>query len=326
MEERSNAGNSKKDSSDSAAEVCCSGEHTHSPKESADDHSRIGEHNEGRAAGARSLRAVVTLTGIMMVAEFVGGYLTDSIALTSDAGHMLTHFGALLSSLIAMKIAEGGTCQRRSFGLYRVEILAALVNGLTLTVTGGIIIYFALRRVVNPEPVRNLQMLIIAVVGLVVNLITMVLLQPHSHGSLNIRSAFLHMLGDTLSSVAVVGAGVVMLRWKLYILDPIVAIGIGIAILIWSISLIRESISVLLESAPKQIDIEQVAAAIKDVPGVLGIHDIHVWEITTRMYAMCAHVRVADIRLSESEIILAKICEVLNNRFDITHASIQFER
>jgi cobalt-zinc-cadmium efflux system protein len=262
----------------------------------------------------------------MMVAEFVGGYLTHSIALTSDAGHMLTHFGALLSSLVAMKIAESGTCQRRSFGLYRVEILAALVNGLTLTVTGGIIIYFAFWRLINPEPVRNLQMLIIAVVGLVVNLITMVLLQPHSHGSLNIRSAFLHMLGDTLSSVAVVGAGVVMLRWKLYILDPIVAIGIGIAILIWSISLIRESISVLLESAPKQIDIEQVAAAIKDVPGVLGIHDIHVWEITTRMYAMCAHVRVADIRLSESEIILAKICEVLNNRFDITHASIQFER
>jgi cobalt-zinc-cadmium efflux system protein len=316
----------KEEGASSAAEVCSSIEHTHRPKEYREDHLFPGEHEGHRVIGAHRLRIVVALTGTMMVAEFIGGYLTDSIALTSDAGHMLTHFGALLTSLVAMKIAERATCQRRSFGLYRVEILAALANGVVLTGVAAIIFYSAFQRFFHPEPIKEVGMLIVASVGLVVNLVSVAILLPSSHASLNIRSAALHMLGDTLSSVGVVGAGIVMLKWKWYILDPIVAVVIGVVIFVWALSLMRECVAILLESAPKQIDIEQVAAAVKDVQGVLGIHDIHVWEITTRMYAMCAHVKVADIKLSESEIILARICDILNRRFDITHASIQFER
>ena len=319
------SGPEKEKTSSRAAEICSSIEHTHRPKECEEDKLLPGEQYNHRTIGARRLRIVIALTGTMMVAEFIGGYLTDSIALTSDAGHMLTHFGALLTSLIAMKIAEGPTCQRRSFGLYRVEILAALANGVVLTGVSAIIFYSAFQRFFHPEPIRAVEMLIVASIGLVVNLISMAILLPSSHASLNIKSAALHMLGDTLSSVGVVGAGIVMLKWKWYLLDPIVAVVIGIVILIWALSLMRECVAILLESAPKHIDIEQVAAAVKDVQGVLGIHDIHVWEITTRMYAMSAHVKVGDIKLSETEAILAKICELLNNRFDITHASIQFE-
>ncbi|MFH1422796.1 MAG: cation diffusion facilitator family transporter [Planctomycetota bacterium] len=311
---------------------CSIGMHTHCPKDVShkhspdhDDENHDHHHISHRAVSARRLRAVVLLTGTMMIVELVTGYLTRSISLTSDGVHMLTHFSALLISFIAMKIAERGTCQRKSFGLYRVEILAAVANGLFLTGTGIVVVYEALERFVNPEIVRVPEMLVVAVVGLIVNVVSMFLLVPHSHGSLNIRSAALHMIGDTFSSVGVVIAGLIMLKWQWYILDPVVGIAIGAIILVWSVSLIRESIGILLEFTPKNIDVNQVSTAINEIEGVIGIHDIHIWEITTKMYAMCAHVKVGDIRLSESEPILGKICDVLDHKFDITHTSIQLE-
>jgi cobalt-zinc-cadmium efflux system protein len=166
---------------------------------------------------------------------------------------------------------------------------------------------------------------VVAAAGLIVNLASMVILLPCGRADINIRSAAAHMATDTLSSAGVICAGVAMLKWRWYFLDPAVAIAISVVILSWALSLMRESAAVLLEFAPKHLKIDEMESAIKDVKGVLGVHDIHVWEITGRMYAMTAHVKVGDIRLSEGGTILAELCRVLNDRFDIAHSNIQLE-
>ena len=274
----------------------------------------------------RKLFLGMLLTASMMVVEFIGGVLTNSLALISDAGHMLTHASALFISFMAIRLAARPTASDKSFGFYRLEILAALFNSFFLAVITLFIFLEAYKRFQNPIPIKELQMFTVACLGLLVNLLTALILHGSARDDLNVRSAFFHMLGDTLSSVGVVGGAVVIYYTRWLWVDPFLSVFIGALILVWAYRLLRDSCHVLLESTPRHIKPEEVMETIlHQIRGVKGIHDIHIWEITSRMYAMTAHVAVVDIRVSESKAILDQINRLVAERFEIGHTNIQFE-
>lgn len=303
-------------------------EHKHHPrvKKEAHLHGESGtHHHDHRSTERKLLRVVIVLTFVMMVAEIVWGILSNSLALLSDAFHMLTHFGALAVSLLSIEMAVRMNHRDKTFGYWRVEILSALFNGLTLLPIIGFIVYRAYLRLVHPETVIVSQMFVVAVIGLIVNLICALILSGVSREDFNIRSAFLHMIGDTASSVGVVLAAVIIHFTNWYFLDPLVSVLIAAVILFWSLGLIRESVNILLESVPKGIQINEVREAILGIPEIKEIHDLHIWQITSSMYALTAHVVVENIPIAETRSIMEKINRILDERFHITHANIQFE-
>lgn len=302
-------------------------DHEHRPKTGAEHtHTHGTAPHVHRPLERRRLAYCIVLTGTMMVAEGIGGWMVNSLALLSDAGHMLTHFFALSVSYLAILFAGRPATTRVSYGFYRLEILAALLNGLTLVaITIGISIA-AYGRILHPQPVESLPMLGVACIGLSVNIATALLLHRSHKEDLNVHGAYLHMLGDTFSSVAVIIGGVIMWRWGWYIIDPILSVVICVVILIWSWRLLRDSVLVLMEATPPQIDVDRVRTALLEgIGNVRDVHDIHVWAITTGLYAMTAHVRVADISVSATMQIRAQAAYILDERFDINHTILQFE-
>jgi len=280
-----------------------------------------------RVVERKRLILTMALTGSTMVVEIVGGILTGSLALLSDAGHMLTHFFALLVSFIAIRLASLPTSPRRSFGLYRVEVLAALLNGITLLVITGFIFYEAVGRLLHPAPVKELPMFVVAVIGLVVNLASAVILLDVGKSDLNVRSAFLHMLGDTASSVGIVIGAIVIYFTGWYAIDPLLSILIAVVILIWSWNLLRDSISILLETAPKHIAIEEVIRTIREeAPEITEVHDVHIWEITSQMYSMTAHLIFRnDCSVSECARVFERLNDPLLKKFQISHVNFSPE-
>lgn len=282
-------------------------------------------HNHSHRGEERSkLILTCSLTGAMFIVEGVAGFLTNSLALLSDAGHMLTHLFALLISLGAIVFSSKPPTAKKTYGFYRLEILAALFNGATLFLITLWIFFHAYQRIINPEPIASLSMFMVAVIGLIVNLACAYILKT-SHGSLNIKSAFIHMMADTFSSGFVVLGAIIMHYTQWYMLDPALSILICIIILIWSYQLITESIDILLEATPKDVDLESVTMSIKELEGIRDIHDLHIWTITSGMYAMSAHVFTKDLMVSETYEIMAKINALVKEKFKIGHTVIQFE-
>ena len=284
-----------------------------------------GSHNHTHRGEERSkLILACSLTGTMFIVEGIAGFLTNSLALLSDAGHMLTHMIALLISLGAIMFASRPPTARKTYGFYRLEILAALFNGATLFLITLWIFFHAYKRIINPEPVASWHMFIVAIVGLLVNLACAYILKT-SHGSLNIKSAFMHMMADTFSSLVVVFGAIIMHYTQWYILDPALSILICIIILVWSYQLITESVDILLEATPKDVDLENVVKSINELDEIEGVHDVHIWTITSGMYAMSAHVYIKDLMVSETHRIMANINTLVNKKFSIGHTVIQFE-
>ena len=282
-------------------------------------------HNHTHRGEERSkLVLACALTGTMFIVEGIAGFLTNSLALLSDAGHMLTHMIALLISLGAIMFASRPPTARKTYGFYRLEILAALFNGATLFLITLWIFFHAYKRIINPEPVASGHMFIVAIVGLLVNLACAYILKT-SHGSLNIKSAFMHMMADTFSSLVVVFGAIIMHYTQWYILDPALSILICIVILVWSYQLITESVDILLEATPKDVDLENVVKSINELDEIEGVHDVHIWTITSGMYAMSAHVYIKDLMVSETHRIMANINTLVNEKFSIGHTVIQFE-
>ena len=284
-----------------------------------------GSHNHTHRGEERSkLVLACSLTGTMFIVEGIAGFLTNSLALLSDAGHMLTHMIALLISLGAIMFASRPPTARKTYGFYRLEILAALFNGATLFLITIWIFFHAYKRIINPEPVASGHMFIVAIVGLLVNLACAYILKT-SHGSLNIKSAFMHMMADTFSSLVVVFGAIIMHYTQWYMLDPALSILICIVILVWSYQLITESVDILLEATPKDVDLENVVKSINELDEIEGVHDVHIWTITSGMYAMSAHVYIKDLMVSETHRIMANINTLVNEKFSIGHTVIQFE-
>lgn len=272
------------------------------------------------------LRVIISLTAGGMVLEFIGGILTNSLALSSDAGHMLTHFFALSMSYFAVRLSMRPMTKKRTYGFYRAEVLAAFVNGIVLIFVAAYIVYEATLRFISPEKIKAKEMLLVAAIGLVINGISTAMLAKVSRHDLNIRSAFLHEIGDMISSIAVVGAGLVIFFTDNYIIDPVLSFFICILIVVWAVRLLIESANILLESTPKHLDIDVVTETLKkEIKGVFEVHHVHAWTITSSMYALTAHVVIADCHISSANKLLDEINLLLKDRFHIAHTNIQFE-
>lgn len=288
-------------------------------------------HNHGHAAGRahdRSrLRLVLLVTVAVVVVELVGAWLSHSLALLADAGHMLTDAAALVVALSASLVATLPATPRRTFGYHRAEILAALLNALVLVVLCGYLVYAAVRRLLDPQPVHGGQMLVFAVVGLVANAASLALLTGRKDTSLNMRGAFLEVLSDTLGSAAAIVAAVVVLTTGFLSADSIASLVIAVLILPRAWQLLRETLGVLLEAAPPGLDVETVRHHLSGADGVVEVHDLHAWTITSGMPALSAHVTVTDVALADRGVgeILDELAACVASHFGIDHATFQLE-
>jgi len=267
----------------------------------------------------------ILITSLTLVAEVVGGILTGSLALLSDAAHVFLDIFALALSYGAVRLAARAASTRHTFGFRRMKVLAAFANGATLLVVAVEIFREAISRFAHPAEVIAGPMLIVAAVGLAANLVVALVLKGHDHDDLNARAAFLHVLGDALSSVGVIIAGVVMLLTGWTWADPVASVLIGLVILTGAWRVLKEVVHILNEGSPEGADPDKVSDAIALIPGVLAVHDLHIWSIEPGYHVMSVHVLLEDQLLSETGSIMGSIRELMEHRFGIEHATVQFE-
>jgi len=278
----------------------------------------VERHNE-----TLRLKLALAISSIYFFAELIGGFLTNSLALLSDAGHMLSDIAALALSLFAFRIAKRPATVISTYGYHRAEILAALFNGLTLWLIVGVIFAAAYNRFLDPPAVESYGMMIVASLGLLVNVVAGVILYGSHHHNLNLRGAFLHVVSDALGSVGAIAAGLIMLLTGWYVADPVISILIGLLILHSSWNLVKESFSVLMQAVPKGIRLEDVQQALEGVEGVSKVHDLHVWAVTSDIFTLSAHAVVENG--GDFHQVLNGIEDTLKERFNIEHTTIQLE-
>jgi cobalt-zinc-cadmium efflux system protein len=265
------------------------------------------------------------ISAIVFFAELVGGWWTGSLALLSDSAHVFLDVFALALSYIALRAAALPADDRHTYGWHRLEVFAALTNGITLLGITLAIFYEAWERLQNPAPIHSAEMLIIATIGLVASLATARILEDHHHDDLNTRSAFLHVIGDALASLGVIVGGIVMLVTGWYAIDPLISAFIGAIIVVGSWRVLRSSLHILFEGAPEGIAIGDVARAMGVVAGVQEVHDLHLWSICSGYPALSAHVLVADSSCETTTAQMVSIKQTLADQFNIQHTTIQFE-
>jgi cobalt-zinc-cadmium efflux system protein len=299
-------------------------QHGHEHGEGGHDHSDVGHEHivDPSAARGRRLAWVLALTAGFMVAEVVGGVLSNSLALLADAGHMFTDVAALGLSLFAMRMARRPPSPEKTYGYVRLEILAALVNGAALLAIAGLIVWEAWSRVGEPVAVDATLLLGISAVGLAINLVSAFLLHAHAQHSLNVRGAYLHVLGDLLGSVGALLAGAIILLTGWTAADSLVSVLIAVLILASAWRLVREAADVLLEAAPSHIDVPQVLAALQAVPELHDVHDLHVWTLTSGFVALSGH-GVIDDPTRHQEVLTA--IQTCLRHFGIEHVTFQLE-
>lgn len=283
-------------------------------------------HNHGHSGNKQGLLIALGITASIMVLEFVGGLWTNSLALLSDSGHMLSDAGALALSLLALWFTAKPSSARLSFGFHRIEILAALFNAVTLFVIAGLIIWEAFERFLHPSAVASGSMMLIACIGLIANLLSAwsLMRKGDVEGNLNLRSAYLHILGDALGSVGAIVAGAVMLLFGWYAADPIISIIVSLLILRGAWGVLKSTLHILMEGTPNAISLAAVKQVLEEIDGVVDVHDLHVWTITSGIEAMSCHLLIADDR--DSQAILQQGITVIEKRFGITHTTIQIEK
>jgi cobalt-zinc-cadmium efflux system protein len=296
--------------------------HSHAPGASHEHAHDLAPGKALAGSGQKRLAWVLALTAAFMLAEVVGGALANSLALLADAGHMFTDVAALALSLFAIRIARRAPSPEKTYGYVRMEILAALVNGAALLAIAGLIVWEAWGRLGSAVEVDAGLLLVVSAAGLVVNLVSAVLLHSHARESLNLRGAYLHVLGDLLGSLGALAAGATILLTGWTAADAVVSVLISMLILVNAWRLVREATDVLLEAAPRHIDVAQVLAALKAVPGLHDVHDLHVWTLTSGFVALSGHGVIED-PASYREV-LGSIQQCLR-RFQIEHVTFQLE-
>jgi cobalt-zinc-cadmium efflux system protein len=276
-----------------------------------------------REGNGQALKRALAITAVFTIIEFVGGLWTNSLALMADSGHMLTDVAALALSLFAVWFAQRPATPQQTYGYFRVEILAALVNGASLIAIAVFVFYESYRRFLSPETIKTKEMLLIGSAGLVANLATASILRDNHQDSLNVRAAFLHVLGDVLGSVAVILAGGAMWLWGALWADPLVSALVSLLILISAWKLVRDSVLILLEGTPAHVNLEAMREELSAIPGVESVHDLHVWTLTSGFYVMTCHAVVSGDG-SRDEILTRLGC-VSRDRFGVHHTTIQIE-
>ncbi|GHO84126.1 cation diffusion facilitator family transporter [Dictyobacter formicarum] len=289
-------------------------------------HTHAHGHSHGHTHGmaTKSLRTAFLLTIIILLAGLLGGILSHSLALLSDAGHTLTDLFALGLAWFAARQAERPSDERKTYGYHRVGILVALLNAISLIVIAVFIGWEAFQRFQHPEPVQPLIMFVAAAIGIVTNLYIGFGLSKEGH-NLNMRAAALHVFGDVGAAAAVIVAGLIILLTGWTFVDPLLSVGIALFIAYGAWGIVRETTDILLESAPKDIPVKQLVADIQSVDGVNDVHDLHVWCITSGMLALSCHVSICNLQPEENARVLTDIQSMLQSSYNITHATIQCE-
>lgn len=277
------------------------------------------------AAGRHKVRLVgaLALTSSFMVAEAIGGIWTGSLALLADAAHMLTDAGGLVLALIAIRFAERPATPDKTYGYARMEVLSALTNAVVLLLLSFYILYEAYRRFLAPPEILGGPMLVVAVIGLAVNLISMWLLSAGSSESLNVKGAYFEVLSDMLGSLGVIAAAAVVMFTGWTLVDPIIGAGIGLFIVPRTWLLLRQAIHILMEGTPPEVDVGLLERKLLGIPGVAAVHDLHVWTITSGVDAMSCHLVVAD--MAQARPILVSANKAMAEGFGLTHTTIQVE-
>jgi cobalt-zinc-cadmium efflux system protein len=279
-------------------------------------------HRQSQAKTA--LKPALIITSAFMVAEFIGALYTNSLALLADSGHMLTDVAALSLSLAAAWFASRRATPRKTFGFYRVEILAALLNGVVLVLIALYIFYAAYGRLRNPPPVEAGWMLVVACAGLLANMLSAYFLLGEHRHSLNVRGALFHVVSDAIGSAGAILASLAILFGGYYAADPAISVVVGLLILSSSWVLIRDAVDILLEGTPSHVNIRSLQDDLRNVAGVESVHDLHVWTLTSGVLAMSCHVVISDGQLSRN-LVLAEINELARERFRIDHTTVQIE-
>ncbi|MBY0029815.1 cation transporter [Priestia aryabhattai] len=287
-------------------------------------HSHGHSHNHGKNANKQALKLSFFIIAIYMIIEAIGGFMTNSLALISDAGHMLSDAGALGLSYLAMTFGERKATEFKTFGYKRFEVLAAFINGLTLIVISLYIFWESYKRISQPPEVQSSGMIIIASIGLVVNIIAAyILMKGDKSENLNVRSAFLHVIGDLLGSVGAIIAALLIMFFGWSLADPIASVLVAILIIISAFRVTRDSINILMEGAPSHIDVTQVREALIAINNTLEVHDLHIWAISSDIPSLSCHIVVNDLKSSSMVMNSAK--EILEKQFKIKHTTIQID-
>jgi len=273
----------------------------------------------------KKFRIFILLSFFVLLMEVAGGILTNSLALLSDAGHVLIDLIALSLAYFAIRLSRKPSTKKFSFGYYRAEILAAIINGLVLIVITLFIFYQSYFRFVYPQPIEGFGMLVVSILGLAANVWVITKMHDHEKDNLNVRGAYLHVLSDTVSSIGVVIASVLILLTGNYIFDPIMSVIIGLFILTTSYSMIKESVVILMEATPQGIRLEEVLGDIKKIKGVKEVHDLHVWCISSDVFALTSHVLIDAKNVKSVNKIITGINDMLKAKHNITHTVIQSE-
>ena len=296
--------------------------HGHDHHDHAHSHHHFEEAREGNKKGL--LIAILITTGIMFI-EFFGGLFTNSLALLSDSGHMLSDASSLLLSLVAIWFASKPVSPQKSYGFYRIEILAALFNGVMLFVIAGFIVWEAVGRFLEPPTVKSGAMMLIAVIGLLANLISAWSLMKKGdvENNVNLRSAYLHIISDALGSVGAIVAGIFMLMFDWYIADPIISIIVALLILRSAWGVIKHTVHILMEGTPHTIDQVEVKNVLEKIDGVIDVHDLHIWTITSGLDSLSCHILIEDEKNSQD--ILQEAINTIKDQFRIEHTTIQIE-
>ncbi len=280
-------------------------------------------HNHG--ATGNVLRWSMVGTFLFVLVELVAGFQAHSLALLSDAGHNFTDAGALLLAWVGLYLQAKPADEIKTYGYHRAGVLSAFVNALTLLALSGWIVYESVLRLRHPEPVHEGIMMVVAAGGLLLNGGIMLSLRSASKNDINIRGAFIHMLGDALGSIAIIG-GAIGIRFTGWVqLDPILSIVIGLLIVWSAVDITRESLNILLEGLPRGIRLVDVASSMRQVDGVLDVHDLHIWSLGSNTHALSCHVLIEDVPPSASDCILQRVNGMLADRFHISHTTVQFE-
>jgi cobalt-zinc-cadmium efflux system protein len=287
----------------------------------------LNAHSHSTHSTQNRLTFAILLTFLVLVAEAVGGILSNSLALLSDAAHMSGDVFALCLSWFALKIASRPSTHTKTYGLHRMEIFAAFLNGVLLMAMAGWIFYEAIERFQNPTAVDSQTVIVIASIGLCANVGVLYFLKDHGLHShdLNMKSAFFHVLGDTLASVGVIIGAIVMMTTGWYVVDAILSTAIATLLVFGASRILADSVHILLEGVPKGISVAEVEKELTAIPAIREIHELHIWSICSNIYALSAHALVNDQKVNQVESVLGEIQALLRTKFNITHSTVQFE-
>lgn len=284
-------------------------------------HGHIRKESDGN-----NLLITTILNLVITVVEIMGGLVSNSLALLSDALHNMGDTVAILIAFVANRVSRKSSTPKKTFGYKRIEILAALFNAVALVVITIFIFIEAFKRIEHPEPIKGWIMFIVASVGLVANLAAVILLRKDKAKNINIRAAYLHLLGDTISSVAVIAGSLFIIYFQVTWLDPVITFLIGIYILKETFEILKESVDILMQGAPKDIDIDEIKSALEDIQEIDNIHHIHIWNLNDQQVHFECHMELkSDMKLSDTEDIRMRVERILINKFHVSHVTIQLE-